>query len=326
MPESSIGLTAATRGWSRSVGFGNEASQKMDPSDTPWQLDFKDGSELPPIFGGFTSQMAIDFRADGPGVPVAAIASSGFLEATGAKVGDTLTATLEGTRESVHLIGVTATFPTLDPSKPFLIIDERTLAAARFFAAGSVHAPTEWWVAATDPASVEREIRASVDAEATIVTAADREAALLADPIPRGVIGVLGLGSWAALVFAAIGFVVSATVSTRERMGEFALLRALGLSGRQLSLWLALEHTFLLVAGILAGLGLGALLAWLVLPFATLTATGAAVTPAPVVVIPAASLLPILGGAVGVLVATLIVLRRQLLTIRIGDVLRGQDE
>jgi ABC-type antimicrobial peptide transport system permease subunit len=120
--------------------------------------------------------------------------------------------------------------------------------------------------------------------------------------------------------------VVSATVATRERLGEFALLRALGLSGRQLSLWLAIEHTFLLVAGLFSGLGLGALLAWLVLPFATLTSTGAAVTPPPTVVIPLASLLPILVSALAVLLATLLVLRRQLLAIRIGDVLRAQEE
>jgi hypothetical protein len=321
-----IDLTPTTPGWSRSVGFGNSASQKLDPSETPWQLDFNQNSELPPIFGGFTSQIAVDFSADGSDVPVTAIASTGFLEATGAKVGDTLPASLEGVRASVRLVGQTESFPTLDPAKPFLIADERTLAAARFFGGGGSQPPTEWWVAASDPAGVERAIQAGVDPGATVVTAADRQAALLADPIPRGVIGVLGLGSWAALIFAAIGFVVSATVSTRERLGEFALLRALGLSGRQLSLWLALEHTFLLVAGILAGLGLGALLAWLVLPFATLTATGAAVTPPPVVVIPAASLLPIAAGAVGVLLATLIVLRQQLLAIRIGDVLRGQDE
>ena len=321
-----IDLTARTPGWSRAVHFGNSAPQPLDTTDAPWQLAFNEQSPLPPIFGGFTSQIAVDFNAQGSDVQVAAIASSAFLQATGAKVGGTLTASLEGNSEKVLVIGQTDSFPTLDPAKPFLIVDERTLAAARFFGGGSIQPPNEWWLATSDPASVERAIRARVDPGAAIVTAADRESALLADPIPRGVIGVLGLGSWAALIFAAIGFVVSATVSTRERLGEFALLRALGLSGRQLSLWLALEHTFLLVAGILAGLGLGALLAWLVLPFATLTTTGAAVTPPPVVVIPAASLLPIAAGAAGVLLATLIVLRQQLLSIRIGDVLRGQDE
>ena len=200
------------------------------------------------------------------------------------------------------------------------------MAALRYATTASIQPPTEWWMASRQPAEVASAVLAGPDRDATIVTAAAREEALLADPIPRGVIGVLGLGSWAALIFAAIGFIVSATVSTRERLGEFALLRALGLSGRQLSIWLALEHAFLLVTGIVAGIGLGVLLAWLVLPFATLTTTGAAVVPPPIVVIPWPSLLPIVLAAAIVLAASLLVLRGQLLGIRIGDVLRGQDE
>mgnify|MGYP006176450989 CR=1 FL=1 len=44
------------------------------------------------------------------------------------------------------------------------------------------------------------------------------------------IIGVLTIGVVAAGLFAVVGFVVSAAVSARERVTEFALLRALGLS------------------------------------------------------------------------------------------------
>ena len=80
---------------------------------------------------------------------------------------------------------------------------------------------------------------------------------LATDPVPLGLIGILGLGSLAAMLFAGIGFLVSSTVSTSERIGEFALLRALGLSTGQLSLWLSIESIFLLVVGLLAGSLLG---------------------------------------------------------------------
>jgi len=323
---SPIDLTSSTPGWEARVHFGSSASQPLNPTADPWHFEFKDGSPLPPVFGGFTSEIVVGFTARSAGAPIDAIASAAFLDATGARVGGQLTTTLAGTTASVHLVGSIPSFPTLDPARPFLIVDDRTLADARFAASGSIQPPTEWWLSTRDPAASAAALRAGTDHGAVIISAADREAALLADPIPRGVIGVLGLGSWAALVFAAIGFIVSATVSTRERLGEFALLRALGLSGRQLSLWLALEHTFLLTVGVAAGVGLGAVLAWLVLPFATLTTSGAAVTPPPVVVIPLASLLPILAGAAAVLLATLLLMRRQLLGIRIGDVLRAADE
>ena len=321
-----LGLAPGTAGWSWTARYGNTLPQQYAPPAGTWLLQFGlSTGDINPLFGGFVSA-TLSLGTQAPSPPVAAIASGPFLAATGAAIGDTIRASLEGAATMVHIIGRVESYPTLDPAKPFLIVDERAMTALRYAATGGILPPSEWWIASSEPASVASAVVAGPDPDATIVTTAAAETALLTDPIPRGVIGVLGLGSWAALVFAAIGFVVSATVSTRERLGEFALLRALGLSGRQLSIWLALEHTFLLVTGILAGIGLGILLSWLVLPFATLTTTGAAVVPPPVVVIPWASLLPIVVAAVAVLIASLLVLRSQLLGIRIGDVLRGNDE
>ena len=77
-------------------------------------------------------------------------------------------------------------------------------------------------------------------------------------PLGLGVIGILGLGSIAALVFAAIGFLVTSRVSTTERLGELALLKALGLAPRQLLAWLSAEGVALLVVGLTAGVAAGA--------------------------------------------------------------------
>jgi ABC-type antimicrobial peptide transport system permease subunit len=143
--------------------------------------------------------------------------------------------------------------------------------------------------------------------------------------VALGLIGVLGLGSLAAIAFAAIGFLVSSTVSTTERLGEFALLRALGLSTRQLGLWLSVESVFLLVVGLFAGWLLGLGLAWLVLPFATLTQTGAAPVPAPEVVVPWGAIVPILVAVVGLFAASVLPVRRQLRDVELGGVLRAQD-
>jgi hypothetical protein len=134
------------------------------------------------------------------------------------------------------------------------------------------------------------------------------------------------LGSLAALVFASIGFLVSATVSTTERMGELALLKALGLAPHQLLVWLSLESIGLLVTGLVAGTLLGLLLAWLVLPFATLTASGEPPVPAPTVVVPIEAAVPTAILATILVVATVILIRRQLPTARTSAVLRARDE
>ena len=134
------------------------------------------------------------------------------------------------------------------------------------------------------------------------------------------------LGALAALAFAAIGFLVSATVTTSERVTEFAILRALGLSGRELAAWVSLENAFLLVFGLVAGSALGLVLAWLVLPFATLTETGAAAVPAPVIVVPWAAILPIYGAALVLFVVTVVIVTRQVRRAGITTVLRSGDE
>jgi FtsX-like permease family protein len=260
------------------------------------------------------------------GVTVSVIASDRFLELTAASVGDTVPGRLRGAVLNLRLVGRVSAFPTLDPSKPFVVLDGPTLALAHYAAAGSLAEPGEWWLSSTDPDATAAAAAAIGDTQWAVTSRTGLQRDLLGDPLALGVIGLLGLGSLAAMVFAAIGFIVNATVSTAEREGELALLRALGLSGGQLSTWLSAEHGFLLVAGLGGGVALGVLLAWLVLPFSTLTTTGEPAVPTPVVIVPIDGLAPVVGLALLVFVVTLLVLRRQLLRLRIGGALRARDE
>ena len=141
-----------------------------------------------------------------------------------------------------------------------------------------------------------------------------------------GVIGALALGSIAALVMAAVGFVLSATVSAAERLGEFAVLRAMGLTGRSLNGWLLLESTSLLGFGLLGGTLLGLLLAWLVLPFASLTQTGAPPVPSATLMVPWDMIVPVLllGGAA--LLAMTALATRRVPGVGLGGVLRAKGD
>ena len=127
-------------------------------------------------------------------------------------------------------------------------------------------------------------------------------------------------------MFASIGFLVSATVSISERIGEFALLKALGLAPRQLLLWLSIENLLLLATGLILGTLLGLVLAFLVLPFATLTPTGAPPVPAPVVVVPPEAAIPTAVLAAVLVLATVLLAARQLPAARTSAVLRARDE
>ncbi len=94
------------------------------------------------------------------------------------------------------------------------------------------------------------------------------------------------LGFVAAAIFAGIGFAVNAAVSARERLVEFALMRAVGLSNRQLIAWLGLENALLVIFGLVGGTVLGITLAWLVLPLIAITQDATVAVPGVIVIYP----------------------------------------
>lgn len=214
--------------------------------------------------------------------PLPAIANDRFLEVTATRVGDELAVGRSfATPTPIRIVGRVAGFPSVMPDEPLVIVGLPALMLEGYAATASTPGFDEWWISVAEGGSDG--VAAAAEAEpiaASAVMVAPREIdRRLADPIALGVIGALSLGAAAAALFGAIGFVVSAAVAARERLSEFALLRALGLSTRQLSTWLSLENAFLLLISLVIGIGLGAVLAWVVLPTVTLTAQATTVVP-----------------------------------------------
>ena len=116
-----------------------------------------------------------------------------------------------------------------------------------------------------------------------MVSVDERAHGLTTDPVALGIIGALLLGFVATGIFALVALVVSAAVSARQRRTEFALMRALGLSGRQLSSWLWLENASLVLVSLVLGTAIGVVISWIALPF--ITVTQQATSPVPVVLV-----------------------------------------
>jgi hypothetical protein len=324
-----IGWTPANDGFHWTAVQSGAAQDYRPPAGSPGRIVFGyDADQAQPIFGGGGSAV---FRTSATPAAVdtlPAVVGQAFLDASGANVGDETAASLSGQPLRLKIIGATAQFASLDPAKPFAIVDATTLEQARLAAAGQVLDTKEWWlkVDPTAAASVEDALRADPLAAVDVVGRASLARSLASDPVSLGIIGALALGALAALAFASIGFLVSATVTSSERVTEFAILRALGLSARELSAWVSLENAFLLVFGLVAGSILGIILAWLVLPFATLTATGEAVVPAPSIVVPWPAMAPLYGAAIVLFVATVAIVTRQVRRAGITSVLRSGEE
>jgi hypothetical protein len=260
--------------------------------------------------------------------PIAAIATSAFLEASGRTVGDTMPLAIGGIPRTVEIVGGMSAVPTVDADEPALVVDLPTLALIRYEGTDSTDPPGEWWFA-LDPAQAESAVDALSQqpiASRTVVTADERARALATDPVALGIIGALAIGFVAAALFAVVGFVVSAAVSARERIGEFALLRALGLSAGQLSGWLSLENAVLATVSLAAGTVIGLAMAWVVLPFVTVTQSGAAPFPPVTLAVPWPAIAILEAVALVALVTTIAVIAWVLRRIGLASVLRiGED-
>jgi len=284
-----------------------------------------------PIAGfGAASSTVLDMRVGTEPAalaPVPALASERYLELTGVQVGDVVELGQLTQRRQYEIVGSLRGFPTLDPAEPFLLVDIGALAIADE-AAGAVVDVDEWWLAVDDgsEAAVADALRAEGYSAESVLAREELHRDLLSDPVALGLIGALVLGALAAVIFASIGFIVSATVSARERLSEFALLQAIGLSHRQLSAWISMENAFLLLIGLLAGTGLGLLLAWVVLPFVTLTQEATLAVPPVEVVVPWGIYGLLYLVALLALGMTVLVIGNLLGRVRVSGVLRSGGE
>jgi hypothetical protein len=250
-----------------------------------------------------------------------------LLKATDTAVGSDLTLSVQGRTLPINVAGVIGALPGTPAGQDGVLVDADTFAADRLLTAGQVDEVNEWWIATAghDPTAASAVLRANPNLADSVVDRLGLRRAMRDDPLGSGLQGALFLGFLAALALAAIGFAVNAAVSARERLTEFALMRALGISSRQVFGLLGVEQAFLVGLGVIGGLLLGVAVAGLVVPHIVLTAQATTVEPPVIMTIPWTPIL-ILAGAVvallGLIVAMLATsLRRGGLgaTLRIGE-------
>lgn len=332
-PWTPIDLAAADP-WTPRIGQGRNLLQPIPdegPPDATLELStagqdgtiFGAGTQLPAAVLSFLPASVAAYNA-----PIPVVANRALLDGLEAARGDVLTAQLAGRGRRLEITGEVDSFPSTDPSEPMLLLDEPTLALLRLQGTNGVRDPDEWWISATggDVETLAADLRASPFNTVSLVTAIDRARSLSTDPVALGIIGALTLGFVATGLFAIVGLTVSTAVGARQRRTEFALLRALGLSGRQLATSLWLENGSLVLISIVAGTTLGLLIGWLVLPFVTVTQRATAPVPPVQIHVPWDGILLLDLGSGAALAVAVLVIGAVLRRIGVGSVLRmGED-
>lgn len=99
------------------------------------------------------------------------------------------------------------------------------------------------------------------------------------NPQRQGLFGLLSVGFGSAALLTVLGFLLYALFSFRQRFIELGVLRAIGLSSGQMTIFLAWELAFLILTGVLLGTGLGIWASQLYIPYLQVGADEAARTP-----------------------------------------------
>ena len=282
---------------------------------------------------GVAQQATVDFlfRPQDPGSdPIGAIVTRDFFDEASLDIGQVVRLPALGVAlDQVEIVGVVEAVPTILPqSGPAAIVDYQSLQLVDIGAGRPVRQADQYWIS-TDPGRSD-DVASTLGLEPfdsfRIASSSDVTAGLAGDPVALGTIGALTLGFFASAVFAAVGFAVSAAVSARERLVEFALLRAVGMSPRQLGRWLSLEQGALVVLAMLMGTGVGALLTAVLLPLISLTQSGDLAFPQVAIQYPWPTVLTlqiVVGVVLAAIIAAMIMgLRRA----GLGSVLRMGEE
>jgi ABC-type lipoprotein release transport system permease subunit len=249
---------------------------------------------------GFQRELrGLTFGSKDPTVPV--LANPAFISKYGVRKGEPVPVNVESVRMEFIVTGVIRYFPTVDPNEaPFAVADRRALHArhnaGRLF---GERQPSEYWISTQDgldyaplAASVGPPERDPTHQRLERVLASTRvrygqfidRAEVLGDAqidplVAAGWRALLGISFFTVLVVSAVGFLVHARVSFNARRSEFALLRTIGLSMRQLLTLVVLEQLLVIGVAIALGIFMGARLGNTIMPYLANSGEGVRLTP-----------------------------------------------
>jgi putative ABC transport system permease protein len=215
-------------------------------------------------------------------IPLPAIASTAFLNATGLRVGSQTELVFGDVDLPIVIRGQVDYFPTMDElHSQFLILNQQQyydFGGLTLQNTGTV--PTEAWLTlTTDPARRANALDAlqsrfgigpldRIDTQALLAEAN-------ADPIVRaGGSGVLLIALVAAFAVLALGFALTLYLGGQARSLEISVLRAVGLSSRQVFVMICMEYLLVAAIGLAIGTLAGLRISMTMLDFLNVTADG----------------------------------------------------
>ena len=206
--------------------------------------------------------------------PMPVLTNKSFLNESLHSLGSELDVTVGPQQVRVRLVGEIDYFPTLDTiNRNWMIADLASLTRyANLDAMRGEVLPNEAWLIMDADGSdrtqlVESFVNEPFESEAVHDRVQELAASQVDPLVDAGWRALLFIAFATVLLLSCIGFLVHAYVSFQDREGQFALLRTIGLSMRQLITLVWLEQVLVIVAGMAVGTWMGGRLAETIMPF-----------------------------------------------------------
>ncbi len=199
--------------------------------------------------------------------PLPTLASPAFVETTKLQVGDLVRAWIDSAEVEFRLAGTVRNFPTMyeELEAGYLITSRDLLLALLNDTSQSSTNPNE--------VLIETDGQTSIDSLSSLVPmlssswqAESVRTTLKANPLALGLRGVTFFGSALTIMLSLVGFATHFYMTVRQRETLYGVMRAMGMSSRQMYRWIVLEQAILILAGLVLGTGLGVLLNQITLP------------------------------------------------------------
>ena len=280
------------QGWSVIEDFARPGLSTVETSGSAGGSQFPSSTRFSWAIG------SIGMRGIQPGnveAPLPAVVNEEFLELADASLGDDVILGVSTYSVLVNIVAVASYFPTLDPGdKPFIVMDLDSFeAASNRHSLAPLLGANEIWVDLASNAGASSDAGNTVDAEQVAgsirhsgVRVRDifEAEAMVSARVDQPLVNA-GWGALLVLLFLAVtlasasGVMLFSFLDTRERQTEFALLRTLGSTGRQLRCIVWFNLFLIVICGVAMGTWVGQLLGVSILPLMEVAEEGERVTP-----------------------------------------------
>jgi hypothetical protein len=222
-----------------------------------------------------------------PNVPLPAIASNRLLERLGLTTGAEIELVVGTVAVPLSVQAAADLFPTLDDTPDGFIVlnQEHLFFYTELLNQSSQRQPTEAWLRLSGDDAQRATTMREIESRHGILSSQmiDVQKALdetNADPIVRaGGSGVLLIALVAAFAILALGFGLTLYLGGQSRTLEVSVLRAVGLSSRQIFVMIGLEYLLVAAVGLIVGTLSGLQISETMLSFLNVTEDGGRVVP-----------------------------------------------